>query len=582
MRRISPLKIAGIVSSNLQTMKKLLYTLTILFLASKLTAQDNNHVPGNLLVMLNSEEAAQQMQKDLAAFNGIPTQLKVERALSESMHIYLYSFDAIQINDERMLSAVRNYSEVKIAQFNHYINERNTVPNDAQFSAMWDMDNTGTNGGTGAIADSDIDAPEAWDITTGGLTADGDTIVVAVVDGGFKLNHVDLNFWKNYQEIPNNSIDDDNNGFVDDRDGWNGSTGTDNFSAATHGTHVAGTVGAKGNNSIGVTGVNWNVKVMAISYGSGGGGFEANVVASYSYARDQRRLYNQTNGAKGAFVVSTNSSFGVDLASPSSYPLWCAMYDSLGAVGILSAGATANANYNVDTQGDIPTACPSDWLISVTNTKSNDQKTTSAGYGLTTIDLGSPGTNITSTYFSGSTDTYSSISGTSMATPHVAGTVALMLSVPCAQFIADYKANPAAMALVIKDSILNGVDPVASLATQTLSGGRLNLYNSVKAVQNYCLGSGVNELNANNYFAISNVYPNPATQIVTVVINTFENSDIILSNVLGQEVKRLSNINTVQGKQAVQINISDLGKGIYFVSMLTKDKQSEVVKVVVY
>lgn len=568
-----------------QTIMKNPFLFAILFLLSTtlvLKAQDNNHVPGNLLVMCNSASSAEQLQEGFAFVKGMPTSLKVERCLSESMHIYLFSFNPNSINENTLLSAIRNATSVKIAQFNHYINERNTVPNDAQFGAMWDMDNTGANGGAGSIADSDIDAPEAWDITTGGLTAQGDTIVVAVVDGGFKLNHVDLNFWKNYQEIPNNGIDDDANGYIDDFDGWNGATATDNFASATHGTHVSGTVGAKGNNGIGVTGVNWNVKVMPISYGSGGASFEANVVASYAYARDQRRLYNQTNGAKGAFVVSTNSSFGVDLAFPASYPLWCAMYDSLGAVGILSAGATANANYNVDVQGDIPTACASDWLITVTNTKSNDQKTTGAGYGLTTIDLGSPGTNITSTYYTGSTDTYSSISGTSMATPHVAGTVALMLSVQCSQFIADYKANPSAMALVLKDSLLNATDPNANLNGITVTGGRLNLYHSVRAIQNYCAAVGIQELGGNNSFEITNVYPNPASQQLTVVINTFETASIIMTDVLGQEVKRISNQTAVNGKQLVKIDISGMSKGIYFVSLNTSNKKSSVVKVIVY
>jgi len=230
------------------------------------------------------------------------------------------------------------------------------------------------------------------------------------------------NIWVNANEISGNGIDDDNNGYVDDRDGWNGGTATDNFSASSHGTHVSGTVGAKGNNGIGVTGVNWNVKVMAISYGSGGASLESGAIAAYSYARDQRLLYNQTNGAKGAFIVATNSSFGLDLQQPSAHPIWCAMYDSLGAVGVLSAGATSNSNTNVDTQGDIPTACTSNWLITVTNTTRNDTKAT-AGFGATTIDLGAPGSSITSTYPS---NTYSSLTGTSVATPQFAGSITLM------------------------------------------------------------------------------------------------------------------------------------------------------------
>ena len=371
---------------------------------------------------------------------------------------------------------------------------RRNIPDDAQFNQQWALQNTGQSGGT---IDADIDAPEAWDLSTGGVTPLGDTIVVAIVDGGMLLTHADLipNLWTNWGEIPGNGIDDDNNGYIDDIHGWNAYSSNGSIPSDGHGTHVAGIVGAKGNNGNYVSGVNWDVKLMALG---GSSGTTSIVLEAYGYILDQRAIYDSTGGVSGAFVVATNSSFGVNNADCNSatYSLWNDMYNAMGQYGILSCGATMNNNSNVDVTGDVPTGCESDYMVSVTNTTRNDSKNSGAAYGATTIDLGAPGTQILSTYTGGGT---SSLSGTSMASPHVAGAIGFIHASMSSGLASFYRSSPDQGAIIIKQIILDGTDQLASLNGITVSGGRLNLYNSAVLSM--------------EYLAADSLDPNPITNL---------------------------------------------------------------------
>jgi subtilisin family serine protease len=303
--------------------------------------------------------------------------------------------------------------------------------------------------------------------------------VVAVVDIGFDLNHEDLDLWKNYEEIPGNGIDDDQNGYIDDYDGWNATLHNGEILTAEHGAHISGIIGAVGNNGIGVTGVNWNVKVMPVNSPTG---IESGIVEAYGYILEMRARYNETNGQHGAFVVATNASFGVNQGDPDDYPLWGAMYDSLGHYGVLNTGATANVNWNIDIVGDVPTAFPSNFLITVTNTTNEDVKFSPAAWGPTTIDLGAPGYSIKSSTLD---NTYWYLTGTSMATPHVTGAISLMFATADAGFIQEYKNNPEGKILEIKDYILQTADVISSLDGLTVTGGRLNVYKAILALKGY-------------------------------------------------------------------------------------------------
>lgn len=431
------------------------------------------HVPGEALIQLAEGSSIADLTKDLAVLNGTFTGLRAEKELSKLVRIWQLSFDATQVDEALLLQELRRHPDVDLAQFNHYVTQRETTPDDPDFGSQWHHVNSN---------DSDIDSDLAWDITTGGTTAFGDEIVVCVIEGG-NLMHPDLepNRWVNVNEIPDNGIDDDNNGYVDDYDGWNVNSNNDNgvFDGG-HGTQVMGMIGAKGNNTLGVSGINWNVKIMSVAGESLGN--EASVISAYNYALVQRQLYNTSGGAQGAFVVATNASWGIDNGDPNDIPLWCAFYDTMGESGILNCGATANNNVNIDVVGDIPTACPSDYMISVTATNASDQRTFSA-YGAIHVDLGAPGELVWTT---SGTNGYGSTSGTSFASPLTAGAIALLYSVPCPSLMAIVQADPQTGADLIRQALFDGVDPVAQLEGETVTGGRLNVFNSLNILLNNC------------------------------------------------------------------------------------------------
>jgi hypothetical protein len=422
-------------------------------------------IPGDVLVMLRPEASAARVATDLAAVQGVPTDVKVVKEVSAPMRAWLFHFDERTVPQETMLRAFRNHPAVQLAQNNHVISERST-PNDPQFAQQWQHQN--------------IQSAAAWDITTGGITAAGDTIVVAIMEKA-DLGHPDLaaNAWINRGEIPNNGIDDDGNGYVDDVRGWDPAAQNDNVYSGFHGTEVAGMVGAVGNNGTQVVGANWSVKLMPVNYANTE---EASVLASYTYPLVMRRLYNSSNGQHGAFVVATNASWGVDNGQPADAPLWCAMYDTLGAAGVLNCASTTNNNVDVDVVGDLPTACPSDFMISVTATNNNDMRTFS-GWGATTVDVGAPGANVWTTTMGGGTG---SASGTSFASPLTAGVVALLYSVPCASLAAIAHNDPMEAALRVRHALFAGVDQVGNLPGHTVTGGRINAFHSAQFLIDSC------------------------------------------------------------------------------------------------
>lgn len=370
---------------------------------------------------------------------------------------------------------LQRLDDVVAAQADHIVTWRETSPNDTDFVKQWGLKNSETR--------ADIRATQAWDLGTGGKDRDGNDIVIAIVDGGMDTKHEDLvdNLFVNAGEVAGDGVDNDGNGYVDDVNGWNAYSNNGTIPANRHGTHVGGIAGASGNNEKKVAGVNWKVKLMPVAASSG----KTSVIAAgYGYVLKMKKLWIESGGKKGANVVATNSSFGVDFAKCDSgeYPMWNDLYNAMGEVGILSAAATANQNIDVDEKGDVPTGCSSSHLINVTNTTKEDKKNSGAGYGLKSIHLGAPGTAIWSTLPNNGAG---NLTGTSMATPHVAGAVAFLHSVASTAFHTMYVREPGRGNSELKRIMLQTVDAVGDLTGRTVSGGRLNLDAAARAMRDW-------------------------------------------------------------------------------------------------
>ena len=317
-------------------------------------------------------------------------------------------------------------------------------PNDPRYNELWGLHNLGQTGGT---PDSDIDAPEAWDISTG-----SSLVRVGVIDTGVDYTHPDLaaNIWINPGETPGNGLDDDGNGFIDDVRGWDfANDDNDPMDDNDHGTHVAGSIGAVGNNAAGVTGVCWTVGIVPIKFlGGSGGGATSDAVDSVTYAT--------TLG-----VDLTNNSWG-------GYGASQALQNAIAAAnsaGILFVAAAGNDGINTDFFPHYPSAYPVSNIISVAATDSRDLLASFSNFGNSSVHLAAPGVSILSTTRAGA---YRSMSGTSMASPYVAGVCALL------------KANtPGLTGAQIRNNVLSSVDRISALSGACSTGGRLNAFEAL-------------------------------------------------------------------------------------------------------
>jgi subtilisin family serine protease/subtilisin-like proprotein convertase family protein len=345
-------------------------------------------------------------------------------------------------------------------------------PNDPFLGQQWSHDNSGQLIlGSPGTAGADISSIAAWDVTIGS----GD-VIIAVIDTGVDYTHPDLagNMWTNPGEIAGNGIDDDGNGFVDDIHGWDfgeqDNDPQDDDPNGGHGTLCAGVIGAVGNNGIGIAGVAWNVKIMALKViNSQQGGFfsTAAIIGSHDYASMMI--------GRGVNLVASNNSYGA--FGPGFYEDapegFVAEKDAIqrfvdtGATFVASAGNDGHDNDNPEFKA-FPASYNIPGVITVAATDNNDGLANFSNWGAETVDLGAPGVSVYTTTYGGG---YAYVNGTSFSGPTVAGAVALLKSV-----------RPTASAIEVKQALINGVDPIPSLQGRVVSGGRLNVAESLRII----------------------------------------------------------------------------------------------------
>ena len=501
----------------------------------------------------------------------IPENFAGEKSVTGSSQIdaLCLDFDAVKI--QKLVTGRKITNQSYVVQFpegtniQHIINEFYTTgdieyaepdakgstggvagiaPNDPYYSRQWSLKNDGTFPLSPAVAGADIDMESAWEIEQG-----DSTVVVAIIDTGIKLDHPDLagRIWMNYNEIPDNGIDDDGNGYIDDVQGWDMANDdnlpTDDFG---HGTNVAGIVGANGNNEIGYAGVDWNCKVMVLKgLSNENWGYYSWWAAAIYYAVDNGA--NVINMSLGGTEYSATFQESVDYALDNNVVVVACMmntnsnttYYPAGFAGVIAVGAT---NPNDER------AHPFYWSA-----------TSGSNYG-EHISVTAPGNYIYGLHYLSNTNFNTYWGGTSQATPHVAALAALLLA-------QDNNHTPAQIKSIIE---LSAEDQVGDPAEDTpgwdqyYGHGRINAYNALLSVNVNEVRSEVEKIS---------VFPNPAQREFTVTFPA-ETQQIEIINLQGQVVLQKKTFNETSFSDYLSSN------GTYIIR-ITTDKNTIAKKFVV-
>ena len=382
--------------------------------------------PASLLVRFDASQSAEDIDFTISLGGG-----RVIERYSIVPGLVHATLDGISVQDA--IDLFQQLPGVEYAEPD-YIVRASVIPNDPGFGNLWGMNRTN---------DADIDAPEGWDIFRGNAN-----FPVGVIDTGVQYTHPDLaaNIWTNPGEIAGNGIDDDGNGFIDDTRGWDFVNNDNNpMDDNGHGTHCAGTIGGVGNNGIGVVGVMWTTKIVPLKFlGANGSGSITAALGCLQYATGKGIKVSSNSWGGGGYSQSFFNAI-----------------ESSKAIGHIFVAAAGNSGTNNDTTPSYPASYTNDNVIAVASTTNTDAMSSFSQYGLTSVDIGAPGSSIYSTY---PTNSYATLSGTSMATPHVAGVVTSV-----------YGQNTSWTYTQVRSRVLSTARPIAALNGRCVTGGVVNL-----------------------------------------------------------------------------------------------------------
>lgn len=418
------------------------------------TAARGEHVPNQLIVRFKNgvgEERRQRAFERMRAEVAERLHTNAMKNAGDDRGYYLVNMPA---DVPQAMNRWRDEQDIEYAEPN-YIYSYAATSNDPYYTngQLWGMYGQSTSPSN----QYGSQAAAAWANNHTG----SNNVIVAVIDEGIFNEHDDLrtNCWLNPYEIPNNRVDDDGNGYVDDVYGWNFDRNNNKTSGSseTHGTHVAGTIGAVGGNALGVAGVCWNVKMISCKFLGKRGGTTANAIKAVDYVTDLKTRH-------GLNIVATNNSWGGGGFSQSLKDA----IDRAGAANILFIAAAGNDGTNNDSRPHYPSNYSSSNIISVASITSSGSVSSFSNYGVSSVDIGAPGSGIYSTVprkrGKSVLSDYASYNGTSMATPHVTGAAALYAAT-----------HPGVSAATVKSAILNSATPTTSLSGKCTTGARLNV-----------------------------------------------------------------------------------------------------------